>query len=359
MSWLLPPLPPNFEAAVRDVHAERPESRVAAAERLGRASDIERPRAISGLCELLGDKQPHVRSAALSSLGALGEASVIDRVVKHFDDPVCQVRECAALAASQIGGPKAIEALRHALTSPAPEVRFQAVAGLSEMQPEACERDLLPLVADEDPEVRAQVAAALGCLGHAHLSGHLARLLEDPAADVRIEAALALASLSDARSERVLLEALSRKERLIEVADALAHLQCKRSANALAAIALAFFTQPHVRAATGAALVRLGDSRGIQALRRVLRGFRPDARSFAVSLVADLGAAELVPELVRLSCHFRGADPFATIEALARFAGRSDPARQALERIGRRSDTLGQAARDALASSGAKPGAAG
>ncbi len=348
MSWLLPPLPPKFEAAIRDVHGERPESRVAAAERLGRANDSERARAIEGLRTLLSDKHARVRCAALAALGQLAEPSALDEVVACFEDPACEVREVAALTTSQIGGAAAVKALRQALCSSAPEVRFQAVAGLSEMQPDACERDLLPLLDDPDAEVRAQVAAALGCLGHGHLSGHLARLLTDDAASVRIESALALASLGDARGERVLLHALVNKERLIEVADALAHLQCKRSSNALAKVALAFFTQPHVRAATGAALVRLGDPRGIVALRRVLTGFRPDARSFAVSLVADLDAVELVPELVRLSCRFRGADPFATVEALGRFAGRSEAAKHALERTARRSDALGEAARAAL-----------
>ncbi len=348
MSWLLPPLPPNFEAAIRDVHAERPESRVASATRLGHAGGAERPRALAGLCELLGDRHPSVRSAALAGLGALREPSALPRVVAHFDDPACEVRELAALAATQIGGPLAATALREALRDGAPEVRFQAVAGLSELQPEDCERDLLPLVIDPDPEVRAQVAAALGCLGHAHLSGHLARLLDDDVPDVRIEAGLALASVGDVRSEPVLLEALASRTRLIEVADALAHLQCKRSCDGLAAIALAFLTQPHVRAATGAALVRLGDPRGIRALRRVLTGFRPDARSFAVNLVADLGASELIPELVRLSCRFRGADPFATVDALGRFAGCSPEAKAALTRTARRTDALGTAARAAL-----------
>lgn len=338
------------------MHAERPESRVAAAERLGQASDEEHARALSGLCTLLDDKHPHVRSAALSGLGALGDPAALSKVVGRFEDPVCEVRELAALAASQIGGPEAVEALRGALTSPAPEVRFQAVAGLSEMQPEACEKDLLPLVTDPDPEVRCQVAAALGCLGHAHLSGHLARLAADPDPQVQVEAALALASLGDVRAQPILLSALARKERLIEVADALAHLKCKGSCDSLSKIALAFFTQPHVRAATGAALVRLGDSRGIQALRRVLTGFRPDARSFAVNLVADLDAIELVPELSRLSCRFRGADPFATVHALGRFANRSEEAKKALERTARRSDALGDAAREAL-SGDSGPGA--
>ena len=117
MSWLLPPLPPNFEAAIRDVHGERPESRVAAAERLGRANDVERERALAGLRTLLSDKHPRVRCAALAGLGELAEPATLDEVVACFDDPACDVREVAALTASQIGGPAAVAALRKALAS--------------------------------------------------------------------------------------------------------------------------------------------------------------------------------------------------------------------------------------------------
>ena len=56
MSWLLPPLPPNFNAAIRDVNAERPESRVAAAERLGQlrvavAEVVHQPAIAAGLLD--------------------------------------------------------------------------------------------------------------------------------------------------------------------------------------------------------------------------------------------------------------------------------------------------------------------
>jgi HEAT repeat protein len=348
MSWLLPPLTPNFEAALRDVHAQKPELRVMAAERLGNANEHERPRAQEALTTLLRDPAPQVRSAALLGLGALGDRAAVPAVVACFGDPACDVRELAALIASQLGGQTAVESLRGALTHTCPEVRFQAVAGLSELDPDACVRDLVSMVADPDPEVRAQIAAALGSMGQAHLAGHLARLLEDEAASVRVEAALALASLGDARSEPVLLEALGARLRLVEVVDALSHIRCQKSRDALGKLALAFFTQPHVRAAAGAALVRLGDARGVPALRRALTGLRGDARSFAASLAADVGAEALVPDLVRLSRRPRGADPVTIIDALGCFAKRSPQARAALQRIAERGGELGAAASRAL-----------
>ena len=131
MAWLLPPLPPNFEAALRDVHGKRIESRLAAAERLGRAEDGERPRALAGLFELLSDPQPSVRATALAGLGMLAEPEALPRVLAALRTELPEVRELAALAAAQIGGEEALTALRESLHSDAPEVRFQAVAALA------------------------------------------------------------------------------------------------------------------------------------------------------------------------------------------------------------------------------------
>ena len=68
MSFLLPPLPPTFEAALRDVRAQGMEARRAAAERLGKAEADQRSAALAGLLALADDKDARVRAEALSSL---------------------------------------------------------------------------------------------------------------------------------------------------------------------------------------------------------------------------------------------------------------------------------------------------
>ena len=348
MAWLLPQLPPHYEAALRDVTAQKPESRMAAAERLGRAEGEQRERAFEGLVKLSSDEHPDVRATALAALGMLGDARGLDSLLPHLEDSHPAVREYAALAIGQIGGERALTALRKALSNSAPEVRFQAVTALAELAPESATGDILPLLSDPDAEVRGEALCALASVAKPHLSGHFAGCLEDPSPRVRLEAALALAHMADARGEAVLIEALITRDRLYEVADALARIRSKKAKEPLAHIALAFLPAPDVRAAASAALIRLDDERGILGLRRVLRGFRSDARSYAVQLVGECDALPLLDELVRLADRPRGADPFTIVASLAKFAARSAAARTALSKFTGQPGEIGEAARRAL-----------
>lgn len=342
-------LPPKFEAALRDVRAQRPESRIAAAERLGRAEGNERERALDGLLALSTDTHPSVRATALAGLGVLAEPRGLDAALARIDDASPEVRELAIIAAAQIGGPRAVAALHAALESNAPEVRFQAIAGIADLDPDGAASALVPLLGDGDAEVRAQALLALSSLGEHHLSGHIAGALDDPSHEVRLEAALALARLGDKRGEGLLIAALGARVRVHEVIDALGRLGATHARDALAKIALSFLRAPDVRAAAAAALVRLGDPRGVPALRRVLRGLRSDARSYAVELAGEIMAEELVPDLAHLVSRPRGTDPFTLVAALGRFRGRSPDARRALERLAALGGDVGAAASRALA----------
>jgi HEAT repeat protein len=351
MNWLLPPLAPNFGAAIRDVHAQRPESRIAAAERLGRAEGEELAAALGGLSELAGDVHAGVRATAMAALGLIGGEDQLDVVLAAFEDEAPEVRELAAVAAAQIGGEAALRYLTRALGSDRPEVRFQAVAGVAEIAPDEAAGLLVPLLTDPDSEVRAQVVGVLGQLDEPHLVGHIAHALDDRADEVRLEAALALAALGDARAEAPLLSALYARNRLAEVARGLADLGCERARDPIAELTKSWFLPPHLRAELGAALVKLRDPRGASALKRVLGGLRADARSYAVELAREVDAEEVVPELVRLATRPRGVDPFTLVEALANFAERAPEASSALARLAKRGDDVGEAARRALASS--------
>ena len=356
MSWLLPPLPPNFRAALRDVRAVRPESRMAAAERLGRADGDEREEALPGLEQLAADVHPGVRATALAALGLVGGEEDLGVVIAALDDDAPEVREFAALAAAQIGGDRALAVLEGALRNPQPEVRFQAAAGVAEIAPERAATLLIPLLSDSDAEVRTQVVGALGTLDEPHLVGHLAGALDDDAVSVRLEAALALASFVDARAEPILLEALQRRQRLGEVARALGTLGCQKAADPIASLAAGFRVPPHLRAELGAALVQLDDPRGTAALRRVLRGLRSDARSYAVELAREVHAVGVVPELAALARRPRGVDLLTLVDSLKSFVSEAEPARVALTSLAGRGDAVGEAARRALAAPGERAG---
>jgi HEAT repeat protein len=348
MSWLLPPLPPKFEAALRDVHAKGVDARIAAAQRFGRASIEERDLAVAGLAELLLDTHPSVRSSALLGLSSLRAHEHAPAIAERLDDPSPQVRELATIALADLGGETAESSLRGALHHEAPEVRFQAVAGLVELGKAHALSDVLPLAQDADAEVRAQVALAIGSLGEPHLSGHLAGMLEDESPPVRLEAALALAALGDARGERILLQAVIDRQRAGEAATALAQLGTQKGIEPIAKIATAWLVSAPERAVLGAALVRLGDARGEHALRRVLRGFRADARGLAVELAGDAGAHSLAAELEKLVRRPRGIDPVSAVEALGKLAATSQMAERALQGLRSQPGEIGLAAQKAL-----------
>ncbi len=343
----LSPLPPHFHAALRDVDAKRHDARMAAAERLGRAEgELERTSALPGLVRLAKDKHAGVRAAALAGIGLLGDEAQLEVALTALADPFAEVREFAALAVGQIGGPLALAALRSALSHEGAEVRFQAVSALIELDPEHAAPDLVRMLEDQDSEVRAQAVAGLSSLEAPHLAGHLAGALKDAAQGVRFEAAIALAAIGDKRGEDVLLAALSQGERVAEAAEGLSRLGCQRACEPLAKIALSWFAAPDLRALTAAALIRLGDERGLPALRRVLHGLRSDARSYAIELARDLGENSLVTDLIRLASRPRGADLLTLIDALGSYAGRSPEAQTALEKLAARKDPIGQAARE-------------
>src|SRR5689334_2404161 len=104
MMWLLPPLPPTFDAALRDVRAQGWEARVAAAERLGRASPEERERALPGLLTLAEDRDARVRAETLASLRQLADPSVLPTVRARVDDSDPRVRELAVVALGALRG---------------------------------------------------------------------------------------------------------------------------------------------------------------------------------------------------------------------------------------------------------------
>lgn len=310
----MPPLPPTFEAALRDVKGVKPESRVAAAQRLGQVQEHELAQAVEGLCALCEDEHPAVRAAALNALSPLGHPEALEAILDRFDDPAGDVRELAVLAAAEIDAPRARQAVRSALQDERPELRFQAVAAVAETEPNAGDL-LLPLLEDEDEKVRAQAAEAISSAAEPRFAKALSALLQDPAEPVRTQAALGLAALGDGAGEPCLRQALQARQRPLEVMQALGDVGGDQAREDLAKIAGAFLQPPIVRAAASAALLKLGDPRGEDGLRRVLRGLRREGRDFAVQLVGDIRATSLRPELQRLQRR-GGADPATLAEAL-------------------------------------------
>ncbi len=346
---LIPQLAPTFEAALRDRAARRAEARRAAAERLGRAPEGREAEAADALRSLADDANPTVRRAALVSLGRVGDRDATALVAARIQDGDPRVRQAAVIAAGALGGDELLSAIRTALESPFPDVRFQAAMSYVEAGGEGALSALTPLLDDTDPEVRSHAAEALGVLCDPAAADALAVLLDDPSPPARTEAALALARLRDTRATRVLRHAVHHPDWAVAAALALRDLGDDAARDDLARVAAKKIVSPILLAAVGGALARLGDPRGVEALRRALSAFRPYGRSLAAEIAGDERIVELVPELVALAKRPRGADPVILTRALSQLAKVSDAARAALSTLATGDGEPARLAREALA----------
>ncbi len=347
MPLWLPPLPPNFEAALRDVRARGHAARIAAAERLGTPDTGREAEALSGLLALCEDVDARVRAAAVRGLQELGDPAGLQALVVRLGDGDPLVRELAVVALGQVGGADACQALRAALRSRHAEVRFQAPLSYLEACAEPQLSALTPLMRDEDPKVRANTARCLAQFG-TDARADLRRAIADDDAGVRAEAALALARLGETPDASALAPALADPELVVEVLDAIGGLQLRALHAEVVNIAESVFKPLAVKVAAARALLRLGDARGADTLRSVLRAFRSDGRSYAVQIAAELEVVALVPELNRLARRLRGVDPDVLVAALTRLLPLAEGARVGLALLARRSDAAGQEARSAL-----------
>lgn len=349
MSWLLTPLTPTFEAALRDVTARGEEARIAAARRLAAPEPSQAPRAREGLARLASDPVAAVRAAAIEAMAEIGADSCLAVLAERMADPNPTVRELALLAVSSAHGDDATDHIRRALRSPHPELRFQAVLGYVERMGDDAVVEVGAALHDDDPKVRAHAARAAAVGRLSGLSKPLQQLLDDDFDEPRYEAALALATLGDACGASTLADAVTDPERALEALDALGGLEPGAHVEPIATLAASLLRPPWMKVAAARALLRLGDARGVAALRECLRGLRRSARSFAVEVVGELQVSELAPELARLARRPRGARREQVAEALARLAGRSPEARAALEQMATRRDAAGAAARRLIA----------
>jgi HEAT repeat protein len=392
MSWLLPPLPPKWSAALRDVAAQRVDARIAAAKRLGQPVDAQQSaEALDALSRMSTDRDARVRAAAVEALGELLESAAVASPAEaatlpsalsqgakllppiaaaeeapslrnaiapvlwaRLVDSDTSVRELAALGLAELGWEVAPEALADALRSEHPEVRFQALGAAARSgEPEATGKVLL-LLEDPDPFVRTAAVRAAGMIEPDKrpdtMTAKLHAALRDSAYPVRSEAAIALAEAGERAAIEPLLEALSDPEHLLDALDVAPHVPDERIRERVAFMAQGVLASRLIVAAAGRALARMQDPRGLRVLRDLLSGFRSHGRTLAVQTIGELRLAELTSDLVRLSERPRAVDPSALATSLASLAPSTPAAARALQKLADRSDEYGKAARTAVAS---------
>ena len=324
----LSPLPPTFDAALRDVQAAGERFRMAAAERLADPPAGREAEAEAGLRALAADAVGPVRAAAVSSLGRLESGADLAR--EALDDPHREVRAAAALALARAARAAALPDLRRSAGGPCGVTRAAVALALPETARGPGAGDAVALarsIATTDEEAGPRLAAVitLGTLSAAEASSDAARAglgaaLDDDDLDVRQEAALALAQLGDNRGASILRAALAHRATAFRAADALSRAPAPEAARDLLPLARSRWTPLLTKAAAGAALAALEDPAGEIALRDVLRALRSDGRSYAAERIGALGLTRLSAELDRLARRPRGVDPDTLERARAALA---------------------------------------
>ncbi len=342
MTWLLPPLPPNFAAALRDVHAKHVDARMAAAKRLAQPTAAERAQALSAELVLVSDQDARVRAAAIEALGELGEASALPALVESLQDVDPAVRELSVIAISHHHGDAAHAQLMAATRSSHPEVRFQAILCVAELCGDRAEPQIRRLLSDDDARVRASAVRAAAALPGEHRSPNLlaalASALDDDDRLVRGEAAVLLGSLGDARAVPALALAIDEPELWLGALDAAATLRDERLVAPVARLARSFLASRAAKAAAARALVCMDDPRGVPALREVLTGLRGDGRAYAVEVAGELGLDVLLPELLGLLRRPRGVDRLVLAKSLAKLGAQNPQARPAVATLAQGDD---------------------
>ncbi len=295
---MISPLPPRFDAALRDVQAEQARFRVAAASRLADPPDARRDEAIAGLLSLADDPIGAVREAAYESLGLLQVREALPRLLRAFEDSHPGARQAAVLAIARAAPEECDRACAPLLDDPRPEMRFASVWAFASLG-DAHATEIARALRDPDLEVRALALQCLGDLGAVDQADAIADLLRDPAEAIRFAAATSLAALGDGRGAHVLRPALRNPDKALPAAIGLGDLADREARDELARLARHRWRSPILRAAAARALVRLGDPLGTAVIRRLVRSWRIEARQYAVQLVGELGLTALVPDLAR------------------------------------------------------------
>jgi len=329
---VISPLPPTFDAALRDVRAEQPRFRGAAAARLAEPPAGRRDDAIRGLLLLAEDPIGAVREAAFESLGALGAIEATSLLLARLDDSHPGARQAALLAVGRISPERGAEAATALLEDSRPEMRFASIWTLSALGPEHAAQIARGLD-DPDAEVRLLASQCLGDLNAAHYADAIAGLLDDAVDAVRFGAAASLAALGDARGAPTLRASLKRPERALPAAIGLGDLADRESHQELTRLAKHPWRSPILRAAAARALVRLGDPAGAAVIKRLVRSWRIEARQYAVELVGELELTSLVPDVLRSLKRSRRAEHPVYEAALERLAPRSREAAALLASI--------------------------
>ncbi len=251
-----------FAAAMADLSGPDSDSRMAAAELVGRRATSHRSDTVPVLRRLLrDDPEWGVRASAGRALGRLAARDSVPDLVRALRDPVVDVRVVAAAAIWRLPDPAAVPAL-------------------------------IELLADADPSARQWATLALGVIRDTRAVPALAALLHDPEASLRVDVVRSLGRIRDpaalAPLEAFVRESGRGAEERAEAISAIAGLDAPERMDALAR--LLDHSDRLVRQHAAEALGQIGDALVLPSLRHRLASER--TREVRTAIQAAIEAVE-------------------------------------------------------------------
>lgn len=298
---------------VQQLKSRKPESRIAAAEKLALSGDVG---AIEALAEAAADPEVSVRRAITLALGAFRHDSVMIPLTSLLNDFAPEVREAAAKSLGQAHAQCAERPLVAALKDSSTEVRKAAAHALNLLGWEP-----------QTSEERAVHSIATGKFMQATQEGDkafmpLVAALKSDSYQQRKAAVEALSRLEDPRALRPLVSALKDPDSHVRVSvvEALSRLGNPEAIDALI-LGLKDEFVP-VRTAAAEVLGRIGGDKAITPLTVALRDKSWDVRRAAVEALGKTGDPRAVDPLLPL---LKDKDPDVRLTALRALTALADP----------------------------------
>ncbi len=157
------------------------------------------PEAKKALKEMLQDKDPHVRQAALDTLSDIDAKDTLHLIPAMLDDPSKIVRLEAVTALSRLGGREYAQDLVHLASDADETVRLAAVDALGHLKYEGGSKVLIEALQDKNEDVRGKAITSLGKIGAREAVGELRKLLDDDSGQNRTRLILSLNQLGDSQ----------------------------------------------------------------------------------------------------------------------------------------------------------------
>ena len=287
-------------ALIETLGDANPVVRVAAVTSLGRLGD---PRAIAALAKALReDADPRVREAAAYALGEIDDSRAVAPLLEALkSEKVSSVREKIVHALGEIDDPTAVAGISAVVKDPSAAVRREVVWALGELEDPAGIPALVTAIKDEDAEVRKNTAQALGQLKVTSALDALAQLTRDDNADVRSHAVNALGQIEDMRALPTLVTALKDANADVrsQAAEAIQSLDGIKTAPRALIDALADPNRD-VRKNATQALGSIGDEAAVPALKRLTSDTDTEVRRGAAEALSEIGGPEAIQALMGL-----------------------------------------------------------